>query len=181
LAVAQDERAKPADRAIALCWLFHLVGDMHQPLHAGHRMSGSFPFTDRAGTIAWVRSSADQPPVTLHLFWDRAADLPGPAGAGAATIAREAEEDVVRADMVAPTVGAPEAQFQAWTRESEQLAAQVVYQGAGLTAAAQKENAPVLPPTYVSKARKLADRRLGEAGIRLAQLIERLFPRTGQR
>jgi hypothetical protein len=26
--------ASPSDKALAYCWLFHLVGDLHQPLHS---------------------------------------------------------------------------------------------------------------------------------------------------
>lgn len=175
LAIAKDEKVSLADRAVALCWVFHIVGDMHQPLHAGHRMSGRFPATDRAGSIAWVRRAADQAPVTLHAFWDRAADLPGPLDAATDTIAREAET-IVAPDSVTPTTAPPEAQFQAWMRESEKLAADIAYQGAGLTASAQQNKAPPLPPPYVREAQSLAERRLGQAGIRLARLVERILP-----
>ncbi|WP_404713492.1 S1/P1 nuclease [Sphingomonas sp. MMS24-J13] len=175
LAIVRDMRANPAERAVAACWLLHLIGDMHQPLHAGHRISMRFPGSDRAGTIAWVRHAADRPPVSLHVFWDRAADLPGPDTAAAATIAREAEA-IVKPDAVASSDGTAEAQFHDWTVESETLAATVAYQGAGLTASARREDAPVVSAPYVVGARRLAERRLGEAGIRIARLLENLFP-----
>jgi hypothetical protein len=43
---------------------------MHQPLHAGHWMSWTFPKTDRGGTIAYVRWAPGGPSVDLHEFWD---------------------------------------------------------------------------------------------------------------
>jgi len=35
LHLLSNPHADPGRRAVALCWLFHIVGDMHQPLHAG--------------------------------------------------------------------------------------------------------------------------------------------------
>ncbi len=138
-------------------------------------MSDRFPATDRAGTLAWVRRAANQPPVNLHFFWDRAADLPGPDIASAETIARAAEA-MVSPDKVAPSEGTVEGQFHAWTMESEDLAAKVAYQGVALTASARPEDAPVLPPAYLGESRRLAEQRLGQAGIRLERLLTGLFP-----
>jgi hypothetical protein len=175
LAVVRDAKADAGAKAVALCWLVHVIADMHQPLHAGHRMSGRFPTTDRAGTIAWVRRAPDQPPVNLHIFWDRAADLPGPDTDAADVIARHAER-AVPPESLASGEGTPEHQFQAWTHESEGLAATVAYQGDGITAAARREDAPVVSVGYGEAARRLSERRLGEAGIRIARLMAVLFP-----
>ncbi len=34
LGVLRGGKAEDPDKAVALCWLLHLVGDLHQPLHA---------------------------------------------------------------------------------------------------------------------------------------------------
>ena len=39
----------PERRAIALAWLFHLVGDIHQSLHAAQLFTVDYPQGDRAG------------------------------------------------------------------------------------------------------------------------------------
>ena len=47
------ERAKtgtPAERAIAMCWIFHLIGDGHQPLHSSTLYSATYPPATRAAT-----------------------------------------------------------------------------------------------------------------------------------
>ena len=36
-------------KAIALAWLFHLVGDIHQPLHTGQLFTVEYPKGDRGG------------------------------------------------------------------------------------------------------------------------------------
>ncbi len=41
--------ATDGERAIALCWVEHLVGDIHQPLHTASLYSPAFPKGDRGG------------------------------------------------------------------------------------------------------------------------------------
>ena len=49
--------ASDGDRAVALCWMFHLVGDIHQPLHTSALISSQFPQGDRGGNLFFVRVS----------------------------------------------------------------------------------------------------------------------------
>jgi hypothetical protein len=65
-AVLRDKRTPTAERAVAYCWLFHLVGDSHQPLHSCALFSASrFPEGDRGGnSIPLVRGD------NLHSLWD---------------------------------------------------------------------------------------------------------------
>ncbi len=173
LAVAKDVRARPADRAVALCWVLHLVGDMHQPLHAGHWMSARFPLTDRAGTTAWVRPAPGAPPVELHLFWDRAGDQPGGDVAGAATLAAKAQARTP-AGSVPPPPATPQAAFDGWAASSRRLAHDVAYDEGRFEGAASPSAAPVLAPAYLDRAHDLALQRVGEAGVRLAQVLSTL-------
>jgi hypothetical protein len=41
------------EQSIALCWLFHLVGDVHQPLHSTALFTEEFPKGDKP--TAWLR------------------------------------------------------------------------------------------------------------------------------
>jgi nuclease S1 len=57
-------RAKdPEARLVALRWLVHLVGDIHQPLHAGSPL-------DRGGNDQRVRVGKRNEPTNLHHVWD---------------------------------------------------------------------------------------------------------------
>src|SRR5262249_37834984 len=58
------------DKAIALCWLFHLVGDVHQPLHTTALFSREFPDGDRGGNLFKVVAGEGGRIVDLHYFWD---------------------------------------------------------------------------------------------------------------
>ena len=148
----------------------HLVGDMHQPLHAGHWMSLRFPLTDRAGTTAWVRAAPGSRPDELHLFWDRAGDQPGADTAGAAALALKAGARSPAAG-VPPLPASPRDAFDAWAASSRRLALDAAYDGGRFEGAASPAEAPVLAPAYVARAHEVAVQRIGEAGARLAQVL----------
>src|SRR5207248_2009698 len=70
--------ATPAPRvAIDLCWLLHLVGDAHQPLHDVSLYSKAYPVAkdpgkssgDQGGNLIYV-ATADNPSTNLHSYWD---------------------------------------------------------------------------------------------------------------
>jgi hypothetical protein len=67
---------KSADRAIALAWVEHLVGDVHTPLHNVARISETEPEGDQGGNLFKLEEKpapGKQYPENLHSFWD---DLP---------------------------------------------------------------------------------------------------------
>jgi hypothetical protein len=57
-------------RALALAWLFHLVGDIHQPLHTAQLFTVEYPNGDRGGNEICVRVTQAGQPMDLHRFWD---------------------------------------------------------------------------------------------------------------
>jgi hypothetical protein len=59
-----------AERATALTWLFHLAGDIHQPLHTIQLFSAEYPDGDRGGNEICIRPGQNRRPITLHAFWD---------------------------------------------------------------------------------------------------------------
>jgi len=173
LAIARDPKAPRAQRAVALCWLMHLVGDQHQPLHAGHWLSWDFPKSDRAGSIVYVRRQPGAPPVDMHDLWDSAPDRPianREAGAEAVAAAVEAAYPrPARVDLSADPLGA----LKGWERESWVLAKGVAYRNGALPRAAAKDKAraPVLPSGYMTEMRRVADARVATAGYRLADVL----------
>ena len=64
--------ALAANKAVVLCWIFHLVGDVHQPLHVVSMFTPELPDGDRGGNLIFVRPRPDSPPMRLHAFWDNA-------------------------------------------------------------------------------------------------------------
>ena len=65
-AVLSNASAPAPARAIALCWVLHLVGDIHQPLHTGSLYTASlFETGDRGGNAIRIDDS------NLHSCWER--------------------------------------------------------------------------------------------------------------
>ncbi|KQU47290.1 hypothetical protein ASG67_13520 [Sphingomonas sp. Leaf339] len=63
-AVLKNRRASAKDRAMALAFLVHFVGDLHQPLHAGDK-------GDKGGNDAKADYGIYAPPrLNLHSIWD---------------------------------------------------------------------------------------------------------------
>lgn len=67
-----DTSGRPAERAIHLAWIFHLVGDIHQPLHAASRVTERRD--EREGDRGGNGFGLDEWNRNLHAFWDGALD-----------------------------------------------------------------------------------------------------------
>ena len=54
-----------------MCWLLHLIGDIHQPNHAITLFSEAFPDGDRGGNLSLIRiENGEAAKIRHHLFWD---------------------------------------------------------------------------------------------------------------
>ncbi len=63
-----DDGTDDGDRAIALCWVLHLIGDIHQPLHAAALYTKYSPDGDRGGNASFVPWHGRVQ--NLHSVWD---------------------------------------------------------------------------------------------------------------
>ena len=61
-----DPNVSNSDKAIMITWLFHVLGDIHQPLHSTNLFSQKlFPTGDRGGNS--IRTQRRE---NLHSLWD---------------------------------------------------------------------------------------------------------------
>ena len=68
----RDAAVSDADKAIALAWILHLGGDIHQPLHTSARVTELEPKGDQGGNL-FLLNPKDTPrerSENLHWFWD---------------------------------------------------------------------------------------------------------------
>jgi hypothetical protein len=69
LIVWRSDTASETEKAVALCWVLHLTGDLHQPLHNVALFSKPyFPSGDRGGNsidVVWEEGTRN-----LHAVWD---------------------------------------------------------------------------------------------------------------
>ena len=166
-------------KAIALAWLFHLVGDIHQPLHAAQLFTIEYPNGDRGGNEICVRVTQAGQPMDLHRFWDGVITSSSNVTRlrnEAAALRNRQEFQRSRLTELAST------DFESWSKESFEIATKIAYQNGGLIGSSRAGNkdcttvtaAPVLPAGYVASASRIADRRMILAGYRLADLLTRV-------
>ena len=176
-----DPYIKTQAEAIAL--VMHLVGDIHQPLHAAthyFQTAGGWWHHDAGGNNEYVRNG---PPgdehFSLHRFWDCAWRASFDNGAGDVVLDPRFDHELTN-DPVAVAALAQEIEhspvsppdlrprFDDWARESNHLARDFVYRE--LTATESKKFCR-LGSGYVAHARVLSRQRLLLAGERLAALL----------
>jgi hypothetical protein len=152
-----SHNASDSERRYALPWLIHTVGDAHQPLHTTIRRDTEGEW-DKLGTGLKVINPFNprKSTSTLHAFWD---DLPGPPWL------RGERLDTASQALIAihprPLRQAPS---DKWIDESWQIARQ-----SGYPAGSE------ISETFFNNNREIANRRIAEAGYRLADLLNRLL------
>jgi len=166
-AVLGDKTKPDADRAFALRILIHLVGDIHQPLHASSEESDARPKGDRGGNsfLILTPDGSDRGPKNLHALWDGGAGLFPNRPREEAKAAAEAQAKALIASIPRtslPKVG--ESDPDKWTEEGLGLAKSVVY-------TAVEGKAP--DSGYIEKAQKASAQRAVLAGYRLADLLNK--------
>lgn len=175
-ALVKDPQGEVEKAAVALSWLIHQMGDIHQPLHSVGRVSARFPGGDFGGNKVEPFPNPRGIYKELHAYWD---DLPGNE-----VLAKDLDTIATLGDQVRTAV--PRSTFTAdelkvlddimpWALESFRLAVENVYPP--LTPAIDDGNGfAQLPGGYEEMAQAIAKRRLALAGYRLAELLKVLFP-----
>ncbi len=175
-ATVADANAGDIDRAVMLCWLFHLTGDIQQPLHAGHLVSATFPLSDRGGTIDYVRPVAGATPVYMHMYWDDRLGSDADGDAVVAATVAEVEAKVPRTDLAnLDPAKTDEAAFRAWAAESYALAVKEAYREGAVSGSPRPAEAPVLPADYDARTRAIAERRVATGGYRIADVMRAIL------
>ncbi len=151
-----NARISPAERLLALKFLLHFVGDVHQPLHSSDDHD--------AGGNAKRVTAPGLPAGNLHGYWDTQFVRrlgPDPASTAAALAARITPAQVARWSQGTPTD---------WAQESYRLARGSVY---ATLPEADADGVRHLPASYVARSSVLAATQLSKAGVRLAALLNR--------
>jgi hypothetical protein len=110
-----------------LAWLFHLIGDIHQPLHAIQLFSREYPKGDRGGIEMCVRASLNGAPIELHRLWDGVITSSGNIN-GLNNIA----SDLLRRFSGSAFRELDHPEPQAWAKESYDIAVKIAYENGSL-------------------------------------------------
>jgi len=192
-AMLSNHESTPAERALGLCWVLHIVGDIHQPLHVSDLFSREFPTGNAAATLSYVTDPVSGTTIPLHLLWDSNV-LRTPSLEAVDQATRKFLDKYPRAsfpELSAHPVKAPDF-FQTWAKESHQVAIDWAYdiqtvrdtsseQDADtlvknmvnfiLNGVSPVKEAPPVPAEYWEKLQQTAERRITLAGYRIADLI----------
>jgi nuclease S1 len=151
VAILADRSRPDAERAEALKWVVHLVGDLHQPLHAGDR-------GDRGGND--VRITYDTLPGNLHGLWDTGLLLRTglDENGWVALVERNLRG---HGDLAAVAAGS----VVDWVMQAHDLSRDVVYGTLPASLA--------LDDAYLTAVRPAIDLQLERAAVRLTAVLER--------
>ena len=171
IGVLGDARAPPRERDEALKWVVHLVGDIHQPLHAADNGDHGGNLVPVALEGVHTRGSEN-----LHRAWDN--DL-----VQLVLHARNRQQPPPDIDALAAEASSLAQQVgqgspDSWARESNNLARNVAYHYAGFACNSRPAGVVVLDAAYLDDAELVVRERLLLAGARLAALLNRALAPT---
>ncbi|MDX1490155.1 MAG: S1/P1 nuclease [Pseudohongiellaceae bacterium] len=159
LSVLSSRLSTRAEKAVALSWMLHLIGDIHQPLHAGALVSRErFPDGDRGGNGIPTAGG------NLHAIWDQAL--------------RSQPFDDTLSRLIAASRQTPLStvilESELWLSESRSLLQNTVYNEEIKAAVLRSERKNQrlrnlsLDEDYNSRMRAVAEDRLSSAALRIA-------------
>lgn len=158
------------DKALALCWMAHLVADAHQPCHAGSLYAEGI-FTENDGDRGANRIPTKQRG-NMHALWDQLlGDRFTLDGTRKRIVEITSDAELVELAIKAGKVN----DQQVWLEESRQLATEHVYTPEVLRSLdmvrrgfVEKPETINLSEEYLKNAGRVAQRRAIEAAYRLA-------------
>jgi hypothetical protein len=172
--IVRDTQLPNSERGIALAWILHLAGDIHQPLHTSARVTDLEPKGDQGGNL-FLLSPADAPREqrdNLHRLWDSIVSR-----RFARENALECDSDYIPRLAARITLKHPtkkfagqlnSAKYDEWAQEGFKLASEELYPANLKRGEAPAEN-------YQKRASEISEERLALAGYRMAELLNKIL------
>jgi hypothetical protein len=166
-AVLQDPKASLADKQMALRFVVHIVGDLHQPLHVGK-------CCDKGGND--VKVTFFGKPTNLHSVWD--SQIVDDEQLSFTELSAKLERHIRNQDVLDWWDLNP----RDWISESAELRDKLYPTAADMpkpTKAKKRKSKETLVPdlsySYVYRFTPVVERRLSQAGVRLAAYLNDVF------
>ena len=163
LLVWRDATASDSAKAMALCWILHLTGDIHAPLHNVALFSKEyFAQGDRGGNLIAIKRDGDV--TNLHALWDGLANY---------FDNHSPDEDTIKL----PANDAADIQsIDDWARDGQEIAKDFAYAEevrSQLLAQRPRQRNPqiTLSAEYLATAEEIARPQVIIAGHRIAALL----------
>lgn len=166
-----NNQGSDAEQAVALCWVLHLMGDIHQPMHTGSLFSET---TFERGDLGGNRIPIGER--NLHAIWDQALRDDG---------ITESLPIIIQqvSGFSQPKIQGVASDWTQWMSESRQILQTFVYTNAIRQATEEADAAKLdeiasteLSEDYLEQMKQISRQRLGLAGLRLAIWFENSLP-----
>jgi hypothetical protein len=191
--VLANPEANVQERALALSWVMHIIGDIHQPMHVADLFNSEYPTGNAAGSMSYVWDPLKDSAMPLHILWD-SNSLRSTQIEDINSNTKELMKKYPRSyfpQLKAPTV---KPDFKAWALEGYQVAVDFAY-GSGIETVSDPDQgqdtdqlvkkmvmyilegvspvkeAPKVPAKHWEKLQDIAHSRITLAGYRMADLI----------
>ena len=189
LSILKRRFARPIEKARALAFLIHFVGDIHQPLHCGSMYSNACPGGDLGGNLY----NLNDPHGALHKLWDDGCGLTSelnninvygkPRKPLADSSMKRLKQFARKVTKQWPAKKLPELEEtdpDFWALESHKLAVRYAYHGRnGESEGRTKYLKPGDEPgtEYLEKGKEIVARQLALGGYRLAEVLNGIWGR----
>ena len=170
----RDPGASDKEKAIAIAWIMHLVGDLDQPLHTSARVTDLEPKGDQGGNLFHLtpQGTPRERQMNLHWFWDSIVVRSAPPKTGE-FCEREYLEPAAQRMMKRHPFSA----FQAGLKIGDFAALQQESFAHNPTVVFSQDLVRFQMPSakYRRNAFNLAERQLALAGYRMGELFNSVF------
>jgi hypothetical protein len=157
-------------KAVNLCWIFHILEDIHQPLHTTALFDQFHKEGDKGRNGTWFTFVDNGKPIRLHSFWD---GLIKDSFDSIPALAKSLIDNPKYDPINLPELNTNR-ELTNWTKkESFELAKTVVYKNGILNGI--QDSPSLIPFGYKSESFELAERRVVLSGLRLWEKLSELF------
>jgi len=169
----RDPKGKDSDKAVAIAWMLHLTGDIHQPLHNSARVTKTEPKGDQGGNLFFLTPEGTPPAqrLNLHTYWDgiTSRSVPLEKGQCLDDYLAELGTKMMKKYPYEQFAGSLKlGDYKAWHNEGFALATTVVY-----TPDLKRFEMP--SEKYQKNAFTTAERQIALAGYRIAETLNNIF------
>jgi len=169
----RDPKATAADKAVAIAWMLHLTGDIHQPLHNSARVTKTEPKGDQGGNLFFLTPEGTPPAQrqNLHSFWDGifARSVPLEKGQCVEDYIAELGAKIMKKHPYDEFAGNLKlGQYKAWHAESFALVPTIVFPP-------DLKRFEMPSEKYQKTAFATAERQVALAGYRIADTLNNIF------
>jgi len=169
----RDNNALDADKAIALAWVLHLGGDIHQPLHASARVTDLEPKGDQGGNTFELmpKDAPRENRVNLHWFWDSIVGRNIPRKNDACDseyLPAIAQEMTKKYPFVKMQSRLKLGKFDEWQQEGFQIASTKLF-----PSSLKRNEMP--SNEYKKQAFEIAQEQIALAGYRMGEMLNQIF------